>query len=217
MKERPIIFSTPMVLAIMDNRKKQTRRVMSPHYANTMPDNMPYAIENCPYGKPNDLLYVRESFFSHGKYSWYKTDVDDFGLVYLPDGSELTPKWKPSIHMPKEYARIWLRVEKIRVERVQDITKSDAIAEGARSKDFIGKWGLETMWSMESHMPESGGCLSTARMAFANFINKIHGGKNWSRKPTNLWDENPWVWVVVFSVLSTTGRPRIAKEVPHGR
>lgn len=91
MKERPIIFSTPMVLAIMDNRKKQTRRAMSPHYANTMPENIAYALENCPYGKPNDLLYVRESFFSHGKYIFTKQILTTLVLFICQMVANLRP------------------------------------------------------------------------------------------------------------------------------
>lgn len=118
-------------------------------------------------------------------------------------------RWRRSIHMPKAFARIWLRVEDVRAERLQEITQEGAILEGARKQRFvIGNYAdKENRWSMEYPFPDSHArCLETARMAFANFINKLHGGKNWSRKPTSLWAKNPWVWVVEFSVISTTGR-----------
>jgi hypothetical protein len=116
-------------------------------------------------------------------------------------------KWKPSIYMPKKYARIWLKVEDVRAERLQEITQEDAVLEGARSESFMTPHGLKRMWSMERPFPDSHTrCLPTARMAFAFYINRLHGGKNWNLKPSSLWDENPLVWIVEFSVISTTGR-----------
>lgn len=196
MKERPIIFSAPMVLAILAGRKTQTRRIIRNP-------------ARCPYGVPGDLLYVRETFFKHGSFVWYKDCADDFGLVAFPNGREVNPRWKPSIHMPKKDARIWLKVARVTSDKLQDITTEGAIAEGARCKKFdVGFAYPEKKWSMESPFPEKHTqCLSTARMAFANYINRLHGGKNWNLKQSDLWDENPPVWIVEFSVVSTTGRP----------
>ena len=216
MTERPIIFSVPMVPAILDGRKTQTRRVI---------DKKKYVdYSSCPFGVVGDLLYVREAWWpwldDKGPEGFTRLIrfADDFTMP-VPDEhaawfdirSEKGWHKRPSIHMPKWAARIWLKVEDVRVERLQEISTDDAIQEGARPKDFIGKYGLEIMWSMETPMPVHGQCLSTARMAFANFISQLHGGKNWNLKPSNLWDENPWVWAVSFSVASTAGRRDVQK------
>ncbi|WP_211221095.1 hypothetical protein [Desulfotignum balticum] len=109
-------------------------------------------------------------------------------------------RWRRSIHMPKAFARIWLRVENVSADKLQEITEAEAIAEGARYKYFdTGFASPEKRWSMEYPFPKKYfQCLPTARMAFANYINRLHGGKNWNLKPSNLWDENPMVWIVEF-------------------
>ncbi|HEA19679.1 MAG TPA: hypothetical protein ENH87_02025 [Pricia antarctica] len=119
MKERGIIFSSEMVRAILDYRKTETRRVMKPQ---------PPGVFRCPYGNPGDILYVRETFML-GKYSgeiYYKAD----------NNVRFLPEWKPSIHMPKKFSRIKLKILKIRSERLQQIDNLGCIAEG------VGKFVL---------------------------------------------------------------------------
>lgn len=155
------------------------------------PKGGPLGWVRCPYGKPGDILWVRESHrFTGG------------GFVSKPDYSVLTPRdfifkadedwngpWRPSIHMPKEAARIWLEVTEVRVERLQDISNEDAIAEGVNHGD---------------QSPKSiGGAIATmvldARSEFFSLWTKINGEDS--------LDSNPWVWCITFKVLSTTGRP----------
>ncbi len=140
-KERPILFSTSMVEAILEGRKTQTRRVVKPRpddeeyylmrYANGLltidynqgKDN---PVIKCPYGKPGDILWVRETFI---ELQW------PVKFIYKADGHSASYdyKWSPSIHMPKAATRIWLRVEDVRVERLHAICDKDALAEGIHS------------------------------------------------------------------------------------
>jgi hypothetical protein len=182
MKERSIIFSGPMVRVILDGRKTQTRRVIK------NPERLEGLMllgeepEWCPYGGPGDLLYVRECF----RQAYAKTKYSD-GIIYKADQQRAAGmhefsdchKWKPSIHMPKKHARIWLMVEAVWADRVQEITASEiekegAITENTEINDALPIW--IKLWDT---------------------INKKRG---------HGWDKNPWVWVVEFSVTSTTGR-----------
>lgn len=118
---KPILFNTEMVRAILDGRKTCTRRTLK-HPFIVHPNGYitkPRGNENlCPYDSPyqrGDILYVRETWKNapNGYYyyeNWQRDDIAD------------VTKWKPSIHMPKEAARIWLKVTNVRVERLQDIT-----------------------------------------------------------------------------------------------
>jgi len=140
--ERPILFSAPMVRAILDGRKTQTRRAVkrpasldsleaSPNYPGEwVPwvDGDPQESILCPYGVPGDTLWVRES--------WCAADVPS-GFCYMADhpGDPRGLGWRPSIHMPRKASRLTLRITNVRVERLQDISEADAIAEGLyRSK-----------------------------------------------------------------------------------
>lgn len=202
MSEKPILFSTEMVQAILIWRKTQTRRVVKPQpekigaftkfawgagtSENTMPVFAGFSTESkCPYGKIGDLLWVRESFCPdyfdkghHPSLNAYKADWNDTAAEYCSK-----PKWKPSIHMPKSAARIWLKVTKVRVERLHQITEEDALKEGA----LIGRvWGY-------------GHIGGSHREGFIKLWERINGWDSWLA--------NPWVWVIEFEVISTTGRP----------
>ena len=185
-KERPILLSTPMVQAILSDRKTQTRRLIKPQ-----PDS--YAEENisewelylkCPHGKVGDRLWVRETFaknvpgFPDG--ISYKADHIDSG-----DGNTNPMTWKPSIFMPRSVCRITLEIANVRVERLQDISEEDAIAEGIYQLDS-GYWsgGIHKTKGTPKHMinPKAG---------FQDLWNSI----NADRCP---WDSNPWLWVVDF-------------------
>jgi hypothetical protein len=199
MKDTPILFSTPMVQAILEGRKTMTRRVVNPqppHWTwNLYPsDKLQTKLRdgkyvNCPYGKPGDLLWVRESWrFAGGGFDG-KPDTsvmspNDF--IYKADEDWNGP-WKPSIHMPKSAARIWLEVTDVRVERLQEITETDAIAEGVRLED-------SKKWFKHTHV-------------FEELWQSINGPDS--------WEANPWVWVVSFKGLSTTGRPKMFSPSPQ--
>lgn len=198
MKERPILFSGPMVRAILEGRKTMTRRVVKPQphegvdavewqdqiiVGMNVPDQSGFAmmrggvIESeairCPYGAPCDRLWVRETF-------GYPEDNKENGIVYRAtdqtwdDASTKhckTMLWKPSIFMPRWASRITLEITGVRVERLQDITDADALAEGACHHDPRAK----------------DGCY---RSAFEGLWESINGAAS--------WDANPFVWVVEF-------------------
>lgn len=187
---KPILFNTEMVRAILDGRKSCTRRICKDANEYTVPDmdfynadRRTYAVHNfvdkehmeqlstaertCPICT-GDILYVRETWKKapNGYYyyeDWQRNDIAD------------VTKWKPSIHMPKEAARIWLKVTNVRVERLQEITEVQAQAEGCNS-------GLLT-----------GAC--TARGQFEDLWNSTIKKSDIDRCG---WDANPYVFVIEF-------------------
>lgn len=199
-KERPILFSAPMVRAILDGRKTQTRRVIKGKGTWSVEDADDFSNRKwpgyedeygtwtdmpCPYGQPGDRLWVRETWACnpYDQTTWYRANDD------LPPRREYGPiGWKPSIHMPRWASRITLEVVRVRVERLQDISEQDAIAEGVKVfQDAI----IEPYSNPPKRME------LTAVHYFADLWNKINGHGS--------WDANPWVWVVDFKTL-TTGR-----------
>jgi hypothetical protein len=208
MKEKPILFSTEMVRAILDGRKTQTRRVVKPqpkthHRSDTRLHFYPRTSNNwevkdiwagdcfsildsfkCPYGKVGDLLWVRETFGQgvSGKF-YYKADKGIADKIVL--------SWKPSIFMPKDAARIWLRITDVRVEKLGEITEGDAVAEGI-SIQSTGYY----CWHPDESLVDS---ACEAGDAFRKLWQSINGHDS--------WNANPWVWVIEFEVLYKTGRP----------
>lgn len=188
MKELPIIFNTQMVKAILDGRKTQSRRPLKvkmsirdikggldltgavPERRNKynflrLKDGDEYGGPiTSPFGIPGDLLYVRETFaidtYCKAQTLVFKTKKID------PD---YPIKWKPSIHMPKKYARIWLKVKRVWVERVQDISPHDCVSEGIKT------------------IHDRDGC-ATDKVVFSRLWNSIYG----------TWDKNHWVWACEF-------------------
>lgn len=194
MNIRPIIFSTPMVLALLRGWKTQTRRLASSPLRHV---------------KAGDLLYVRESFAYVGGgdpgiliyAATWRGDAVAAGCDFcsIPDNP---PRMSPGIHMPRKISRLTLEaVADAKTEHLQCISEEDAIAEGATSKPNL--WGFRNGlagWSMNWQEPFAQHCLGTARMAFANFVNELHGGARWNLKPTNLWVENPRMVTLKFRV-----------------
>lgn len=221
-KQRPILFSTPMVQAIIAGKKTMTRRVLKPavdtkywkasafdrskewrktpllgpgHYGHSDTEwalyniddpygAVPYTGRICPYGKPGDLLWVRETTCIPPKF-WASPcnhncipdpDGDMRHVSYKADGHpedvmrDYKLKWTPSIHVPKWTARIWLKVTDIRVEHLQEISEEDALAEGIDLSPIgiTNKTCFKILWDS---------------------INKKRGYG---------WGCNPWVWVVEF-------------------
>ena len=195
---KPILFNAEMVRAILDGRKSCTRRICKDANEYTVPDmefynadRRTYAVYNfvdkehmeqlstaertCPICT-GDILYVRETWKEapNGYYyyeDWQRNDIADI------------TKWKPSIHMPKEAARIWLKVTDVRVERLQEITEVQAQAEGCNS-------GLLT-----------GAC--TARGQFEDLWNSTVKKSDIDRYG---WDANPYVWVISFERCEKPGK-----------
>lgn len=169
MKERPILFSTPMVEAILAGTKTQTRRIakLSDPIGNT-PCVMP-----CKYGETGDRLWVREKFRKVGivntRYLYVfmagqpKVCVEEYERNRVP--------WKPSIHMPREACRIMLEITNVRTERLQSINNVDALAEG--TPDYRT---MDNNWDL--------------RDCYRHLWNKINGKDS--------WDQNPFVWVIEF-------------------
>lgn len=207
---KPILFNTEMVRAILDGRKCCTRRVVKfpvNRYTNNVPladkivlqelrcDKANFLEEpffsfgmNLPY-QPGDILYVRETFIQAAAHIfWYKADDKSWmsqGLL-----------WKPSIHMPKEAARIWLKVTNVRVERLQDMKPVDVIKEGA----------YPDCWDCLNTYGESGSqcCYGTEEQCSQCDEVMMEWEKLWNStiKKSDLdrysWDANPWVWVIEF-------------------
>lgn len=141
MKQHPILFSTPMVQAILSGAKTQTRRIVKPKYLER--GSTPFhTIKKSPYGLKGDQLWVRETFVWEGDTGWQ--DMCPVGSFFykadFEDGDGPT-KWKPSIFMPLRACRIFLEITEVRVERVRDISYEDAKDEGVEPCDFRELWG----------------------------------------------------------------------------
>jgi hypothetical protein len=150
--------------------------------------------EISPY-QPGDILYVRETFCPDYYYDGspeYKERIESFGEGY----KNLDIKWKPSIHMPKEAARIFLKVTDVRVERVQEITEEDAKAEGAPTAVWYKPHGEDYKEHKDiSGLPGYPDERVSWRNGFATIWDNIYKEKSYG------WQENPWVWVIEFGVM----------------
>ena len=163
MKETGLIFKAPMVRAILEGRKTQTRRVAKPvkhpDLGNLytpgalLREHEPQHVINraCPYGQPGDRIYVRETFSRHPEWGQlaFRADGEEFEDA---DGWLWEPKWMPSIHMPKDLARIWLEVTGVRVETLGIISHEDALAEGVSSiEEYKALWiNINGAWLPET-------------------------------------------------------------------
>jgi hypothetical protein len=203
MKERPILFSTEMVNAILEGRKTMTRRFVKPQLDENLHLNRDYIAEydegvlvKCPYGQPGDRLWVRESFcLSQPKdpetyYFRYKCGIHPYSENPASEKYDFSSpdKWKPSIHMPREASRILLEVVSVRVERLKDITEEDALNEGVES--YFSEMFQDTRFKCYSIKDNYWRC---AKSSFKSLWVKINGNGSWKI--------NPWVWVVEFRRL----------------
>lgn len=189
MKERPILFSAPMVRAILDGSKTQTRRVVNKKHLAQIDLSRGAVVANwskpMPYGQTGDRLWVRESFWGcdlpgYGDQPCVVYDDEWEGKEYKP--AEPRPWGRkfgriPSIHMPRESSRITLEVNGVRVERLQDISEADAKAEGAPGYEE----GVDAP-------PPDGEHEWSYRASFQRLWESINGPGS--------WDLNPWVWAV---------------------
>ncbi len=200
----PILFNTEMVRAILDGRKAVTRRAIK-HNVDAVLDS-PYHREHSevsdkmiieklckpPY-QPEDILYVRETWSYEqdnecigvtggecSNKSCEEADSPCFKCHYIYKASDNLPvgkKWRPSIHMPKEAARIWLKVTDVRVERLQDISGGEVLKEGIK-KSLLFDGNVKNAFDKFSYLWNS------------------------TLKKSDLdrygWDANPWVWVIEF-------------------
>jgi len=186
MATKPILFNTQMVRAILDGRKTCTRRIVKPQ------PTAHYGVQciKPPY-QPGDILYVRETWslrFDGEKY-FYKADKNTSREEKrLLDYNDV--KWRPSIHMPKEAARIWLKVTNVRVERLQDITPKEAENEGVGNLFYDDIGYSEKNYGTEVD-PEYGIAKEQFAWLWESTIKK-------SDLDSYGWDANPWVWVIEF-------------------
>lgn len=181
---KPILFNSEMVRAILEGRKSCTRRLVkflsgeNPQWTGYIKDELMLyngknepCIRKAPY-QPGDILYVRETFIQAAAHIfWYKADNNS----WISEGLH----WKPSIHMPKEAARIWLKVTDVRVERLQEITAESALAEGTDKYIHLnGKFDENA--------------ILTSFMGIWNSTIKNSDLDHYG------WNANPWVWVIEF-------------------
>ena len=220
MKTRPILFSAPMVRALLDGSKSQTRRnakfpddTTSVEWVvdkETVPTGLPYTgwvidcsaplslPRKCPHGQPGDLLWVRETWAAADtmlyhyatdppRYIAYKADLS--ARCFDPEGPCNVEywnfdklKWKPSIHMWRWASRITLEIVSVRVERLQNISEDDALAEGV------------SVHPDHHHKPRES--IYSPVQAYRDLWESLNGPGS--------WDANPWVWVIEFKRLDTS-------------
>ena len=220
-KARPILFSAPMVRALLDGRKTQTRRpvklivsgrVKAPgSNKNWHPDD-PNAVRACPYGRQGDLLWVRETFSgphcmeaSEGRAAappskWGRSSR----IWYWADGNPQDGDWtrpRPSIHMPRWASRLTLRITDVRIERLQDISEKDAIAEGVEGA-FVEDGRYWRNYGLSDEEAACSPMLNFPTESFRTLWESINGKGSWGA--------NPWVWALSFDVL----RGNIAQWAP---
>jgi len=207
MKERPILFTGPMVRAILGGSKTQTRRIVKPQPELWAPIGAILNVQGgfvdsvgapiaCPYGQPGDLLWVRETWLEDPEDdgTWHYTQYMGCKGSPLSDIPRKFQKpehciyregwdghdlvWRPSIHMPRWASRILLEIASVRVERLQGISEADARAEGVTIED--------------RHMRGycAGELLPPSIRAYRDLWESINGAGS--------WEANPFVWVVEF-------------------
>lgn len=218
---RPVFFTSWSVRQILDGHKPKTRRIMSPqptaqwyddvviggqlkehgHYeyeyptgSKQFPGEMFWAdgdsdqwAKYCPLGRPGDILWVREPFRSMAKGIDYKADYEH----------RIGFRWQSNIYMKKQDCRLWLRIKSVRVEQLQDITETDAIAEGIEPVDlFSAQAGYKSYEVIHrgrhkgTAHPHSAVPNKSAITSYKELWEAMHGAK--------AWEENPWVWVIEY-------------------
>jgi hypothetical protein len=190
------LFSGPMVRAILDGSKTQTRRVAKDLIGFTS-SGQPLTVRGgdpCeyarPYGAPGDRLWAREKFLEADS----PRRSDGYGCpVYAADYSDSdipNTRWRPSIHMPRWASRILLEIVSVRVERLQDISEADALAEGIDTGELCARQYL-----YDTGLAGSGADgRATPISMFKELWQSINGADS--------WDANPWVWVIEFRRLT---------------
>lgn len=204
-KERPILFSGPMVRAILDGKKTVTRRIMKPqpvpkpvdyksggHWWDSKKAQSMVDVEGflrgddptvagcfCPYGEPGEQLWVREAWLIDHEVGENTRGEVPAGIFYRATDEGKTTfhpdheKWKPSIHMRREYSRIQLRIDDVEVERIQEVQYTDIQAEGFEVDPRV----------------------SIDDSEFRKLWDQLNAERGFP------WSRNPWVWVITFSVI----------------
>jgi hypothetical protein len=232
-KETPILMSESMVLATLEGRKTVTRRVVK--YRATGPHGPPFSEPDtwdfyrgeewvgavserdpgifsapCPYGKPGDRLWVRETWAyvprtAYGGMVPFRDDprpgCEGMCAVYRAGWERSQPgQWKPSIHMPRWASRLTLEVCSVRVERLQSISEEDAQREGVSEKCH----GCESECLHGWRDPRPGYCpvfMRSQKIGFQWLWDSING-----KRAGCAWSDDPWVWIIAFRVLPDPAR-----------
>lgn len=197
MKERPILFSGPMVRAILEGRKTQTRRVIDtqPDERGLWPRGTAPGPGDCHYGQPGDHLWVRETWRAWPLVGagdlWrfeFKADGATRDLLVPSDWeppktlSRQPSPWVPSIFLPHFASRLTLEVTDVRVQRLQEISEADAFAEGVEANPYVMADGtVDDLMSI------------SAQSNFEALWDSING-----ERPGCSWEANPWVWAISF-------------------
>lgn len=209
MKEHPILFSAPMVKALLEGRKTQTRRPLNPQPCSdysTLESGFYHPTEvdkngemypgdeifgawtddgeygwKCPYGQVGDRLWVRETF--------WVDDAEQTAVFYAATDCRSDVPLKPLIFMPRKFSRITLEITAERVQQVQEISRGDAISEGVLPMGGIMD---DEPWcaSIKDQEP-----MKYPQAAYGRLWDSINSKRGYS------WASNPWVWVISFKVL----------------
>src|SRR5450759_1583123 len=198
-REHPILFSTPMIQALLAGKKTQTRRVVKLRKGDTVGnissggkieeyiicdkdgDEVPFEF-TCPYGSIGDRLWVRETWADGLDASTMK----HFAVYKASHGLLPGQKWRPSIFMPRWASRITLEITGVKVERVQEISGQDVIAEGVDYKDI---WGSFSTPDYDAFLDAQ---EKIAVEAYQELWDKINGKRGYR------WDTNPYIWAIEF-------------------
>lgn len=180
--ERPILFSAPMVRALLAGAKTQTRRALKFNDSGHVvkggrkwhPDD-PAVLIACPYGHVGDMLWVRET----AAFAEFSGGLRLVNYRATPDGDPTGVTWRPSIHMPRWASRISLRITNIRVERLQSISEEDAKAEGVKVRDIV--------------YPDEPRSAYSYVEQYRLLWDSINGAGSWQK--------NPLVWAITFERL----------------
>lgn len=193
MSERGIIFSKPMVLALLCCSKTQTRRKLKfqPEHLEQLPP-----VTTCPYGQPGDRLWVREAWRTLREYDDRQPGQipRDTPVRYEADQAWSRAEFEPGrlrqgLFMPRWASRMALEITQVRLQRVQDISEQDALAEGAR----VMRYGLpEEDYLADEEDEDLLGSIDLYRALWEG----LHGLGSWER--------NPWIWAITFRLAPRT-------------
>jgi hypothetical protein len=227
MREHPLLMKGPLVRATLEGRKTQTRRPVKPQpsddivdveyddiadlwLGNTKEDNdlgfCSSWTARCPLGRTGDRLWVRETWAWPGEEEFiYRADqwAEDMVAKWKTDPNYPQVKWSPSIHMPRRACRLVLPLVSVRVERVQDITEEDAIAEGVphnSDRPIDKSWcaaccghGIVERFALGMVSVDDCSECNSAKKLFRNIWISIYGQES--------WDANPWAWVAEWKEI----------------
>lgn len=207
-RERPILFSALMVRSILSGQKTQTRRVVKPQSAVLTdelarslgvrpPERANQPVIGSPFGQPGDRLWVRETWAPLDQ--GFDTAEESSFLVYRADAERPEPRrWRPSIHMPRRASRITLEITSVRVERLQDISEADCLAEGITPAAIE----CDPRDADEAHS-------SYAIGEYRDLWESIYGHASWRA--------NPWVWVVDFKRVPEIEHAHLRASIQQAR